>query len=214
MADRMKSYFPADADCRALDGYMEAVTDASRQARVFAEGDAQHGRKRRGRHDEAGLHEYAERTTLEVLTALTDNRKLIGVLTGQFGDYGLPPAQSSFAMHAMLVRHYFNGGAYPVGGAGRIFESIAPIIQASGGVIATNAEVTSVVCEKGRAVGVQMADGRILKAPVIISGAGVATTASQLLEGEALTKSGLTASVRRVDRLLTWVCTRAERGVS
>ena len=37
-----------------------------------------------------GFMKYAERTTLEVLTALTDNRKLIGVLTGQFGDYGLP----------------------------------------------------------------------------------------------------------------------------
>ena len=34
--DRMKSYFPADADCRALDGYMEAVTDASGRLEVFS----------------------------------------------------------------------------------------------------------------------------------------------------------------------------------
>ena len=41
---------------------------------------------------------WAKRTTHDVLEAFTSNRELIGVLTAQWGDYGLPPAKSSFAV--------------------------------------------------------------------------------------------------------------------
>ena len=55
---------------------------------------------------------YSDKTTLEVLRELTDNEKLIGVLTAQYGDYGLIPTKSSFYMHAILANHYMDGGAY------------------------------------------------------------------------------------------------------
>ena len=71
---------------------------------------------------------YARRTTLDVLQGVTHDRELIAVLTGQYGDYGLPPAQSSFAMHAAVVGHYLEGAAYPVGGAGQIAATVAPVI--------------------------------------------------------------------------------------
>ncbi len=74
---------------------------------------------------------YARRTTRQVLESLTGNRRLIGVLTAQCGDYGLPPGESSFAIHAMVANHYLEGGFYPVGGAGRIAETIVPVIEAS-----------------------------------------------------------------------------------
>ncbi|MGB9291311.1 MAG: NAD(P)-binding protein, partial [Terracidiphilus sp.] len=44
---------------------------------------------------------WARQTTREVLESLTGNRELMGVLTAQWGDYGLPPGKSSFAAHAM-----------------------------------------------------------------------------------------------------------------
>jgi all-trans-retinol 13,14-reductase len=47
-----------------------------------------------------------------VLAEITGERELIGVLTGQWGDYGLPPAQSSFAAHATIAAHYLNGASY------------------------------------------------------------------------------------------------------
>ena len=65
---------------------------------------------------------YSDKTTMEVLSSLTSNKKLIGVLTGQWGDHGLPPSQSSFMMHAMIVHHYLDGGNYPVGGCRKIAE--------------------------------------------------------------------------------------------
>ena len=206
--DKMKTYFPDEADCRALDRYMELVQDASRSARGFFAEKAMPsllsavagGRMRRP------FMKYGSRSTLDVLSELTSNQRLIGVLTGQFGDYGLPPAQSSFAMHAMLVRHYFNGGAYPIGGSGRIFESIAPIIAQHGGVVATNAEVSKVLVKKGRAVGVEMFDGRKIHAPLVISGAGIPTTVLKLLDDDAAATSGLQGCIRKIERSAAHLC--------
>lgn len=76
---------------------------------------------------------FSDRTTYEVLRSLTKNQELIKVLTGQYGDYGLPPKQSSFAMHASLVRHYFSGGSFPIGGSSQIVETIDPVIEKAGG---------------------------------------------------------------------------------
>jgi all-trans-retinol 13,14-reductase len=125
------------------------------------------------------------KTTLETLSELTRDKELIGVLTGQWGDYGLPPAEGSFFMHAMVAAHYFRGAAYAVGGASRIAETIEPVINRTGGAVVTNAEVKSIVVEGGRAVGVSMEDGRVIRAPLVLSGAGVATTFGRLLSPEA-----------------------------
>src|SRR5690606_3149972 len=120
---------------------------------------------------------FARQTTLEVLESLTRDRTLIALLSAQWGDYGLPPSESSFFMHALVAQHYLRGAAYPVGGSERIAECIAPLIEERGGQLVTSAEVARVVVEGGRAVGVALADGRVLRAPIVVSAAGVATTA-------------------------------------
>ncbi len=140
---------------------------------------------------------WADRTTREVLESLTRNERLIAVLTTQCGDYGLPPGESSFAIHALVANHYFEGGFYPVGGAGRIAETIVPLINAAGGQALVKAEVAEVVVERGRAVGVRMAaDGAIIRAPLVISDAGIATTVARLLPPDAAARSGLSAVAR------------------
>ncbi len=127
------------------------------------------------------FHQYSDRTTLEVLQSLTKNKELIGVLTAQFGDYGCPPSKSSFAIHAMVVKHYLGGGAYPVGGSQSISNSILPIIEKGGGETLVGARVKQVVIKNGTATGVEMEDGRILKAKHIISNAGAYITYTELL---------------------------------
>jgi all-trans-retinol 13,14-reductase len=135
---------------------------------------------------------FADRTTREVLESLTSDQTLIGVLTAQCPDYGLPPARSSFAVHALVTQHYFGGGFFPVGGAGRIAETIAPVIRAAGGELLINAEVAEIVIEHGRAVGVRMAaDGAVLRAPLIISDAGVANTFGHLVPRATVERHGL-----------------------
>lgn len=150
---------------------------------------------------------HADRTTREVLESLTGDQRLIGVLTAQWGDYGLPPAASSFAIHALVAHHYFGGASYPVGGAARIAETVAPVIRAAGGELLSNAEVAEVVVEGNRAVGVRMAaDGAVLRAPLIVSDAGVANTFGRLVPAPVAARHGLRAALAALPPSIAHAC--------
>lgn len=182
--ERMKGYFPKEA--YALDRYIAAVGSAAKASGLYF---AEKAMPRflacvAGGILRAPFMRWAKQTTAEVLDRLTQNSELKGVLTGQWGDYGLPPKQSSFGIHAIVANHYFNGAAYPVGGASRIAETVAPVIAQNGGQVVVNAEVNSIVLHGTRATGVRMQDGRTLFANIIISDVGLLNTFARLLPHE------------------------------
>lgn len=119
-------------------------------------------------------------STREVMEGLTNNQELISVLTGQWGDYGQPPRDAAFLMHALIAKHYLAGGAYPVGGASEMARTIIPTIQKSGGEVFTYAEVAEVLVKDNRAYGVKMAKGDEIHADVVISNIGVHKTLGKL----------------------------------
>ena len=124
-------------------------------------------------------------TVHDVLSEITDNPRLRAVLAGQWGDYGLPPKQASWAIHAMVASHYFHGAFYPSGGAAQIAAHVETVLERHGGRIATNAGVASVLVEGERAVGVRLENGDEVRAPVIVSNAGVPLTERLLPDGSA-----------------------------
>jgi all-trans-retinol 13,14-reductase len=128
---------------------------------------------------------FARRTTYEVLRELTSNELLITLLCTQCGDYGLPPNQSSFAIHAMVVNHYRNGAAYPVGGAEGIAQGMIRAIEAHGGTIVLRSEVRELILEGKRAVGVRLAGGEEVRGKMILSGIGARNTFTRLLPAGA-----------------------------
>ncbi len=144
--------------------------------------------------------DYFARTTHDVLSECTRDPKLASVLAGQWGDYGTPPKQSSFAMHALVAQHYLDGANFPVGGASQIARHIIPVIEASGGAVLVNAEVDNVLLQRGRVCGVRMRNGDELSCAQVISAAGVHTTFSRLLPGAAAQESGLLEKVQRLPR--------------
>jgi all-trans-retinol 13,14-reductase len=130
----------------------------------------------------ASFLRHSDRITGEVLSSLGCGAELAGVLTGQWGDYGLPPGRSSFAAHALIADHYLEGAAYPVGGASSIFASMLPAIERAGGRVLVSADVQEVTLDaRGRTSGVRMADGREFRAGRVISDAGAANTYLRLL---------------------------------
>ena len=204
---QMKKYFPAPEDALAIDKYVELIYETQRSQKLyFAEkvlppflSKLLGGwmRKKALQHN---------KTTGEVLGGLTKNKKLIAVLTGQYGDYGLAPSQSSFMMHAMLVKHYMKGGNYPVGGASQIFETIAPVIQKAGGEIFTNARVQEIIVKNNKAVGVKMTDGKEILSPIVVSNAGVINTYQYLLPRQERSKLNTEALVKKVHPSIGHVC--------
>lgn len=137
-------------------------------------------------------------TTYEVLRNLTSNEELIAILCTQWGDYGVPPRQSSFLIHALVARHYLFGGFYPVGGASQFAATIIPTIQAGGGEVFTYASVKEVLIENDKAVGVVMEDGTEIRAPIVISSAGVLNTFERLVPKAACKKFGYDTRVKTV----------------
>ena len=150
--------------------------------------------------------DYASKTTDEVLRSITQNETLIKVLTGQYGDYGLPPKQSSFAMHATVVRHYFNGGSFPVGGSSQIVQTIDPVIEMASGTILINAEVEEIVIQKNKAIGVQMKDGKKFYAKKVVSSTGVFNTYKKLIPPIILKKYQMDKQLQKVNPSVAHAC--------
>jgi all-trans-retinol 13,14-reductase len=182
LRDRLKEYFPSEGP--AIDGYFRAVRQCARASGPFFAAKADPGLIERaaGPLMRASFLRHAGRTTAETLAGLGCSGELAGVLTAQWGNYGLPPGRSSFGMHAIVSAHYFNGAAYPVGGAGVILETMLPAIEAAGGKLLVSADVKEVLLDNdGRAIGVRMQDGREFRSAAVISDAGAANTYRRLL---------------------------------
>ncbi len=173
---RMKDYFPAEA--AAIDRYVALVLAANRAAKGYFGERALPLAMADARHAEVApaFRALSDQTVLQVLRGLTDNAELTAVLCGHYGDYSLPPDQASFAVHAMVIAHYLDGASFPVGGAARIAETMADTVRAAGGLVLVSAEVRQLLLHRQRVVGVVMADGHRLEAPVVISGIGIAQT--------------------------------------
>ena len=124
---------------------------------------------------------YLELKTSEVIDGLTDNPKLKTVLTAQFGYYGVTPSRGSFAMQALVAKHFMHGGYYPVGGSAEIARTLLRTVAESGGWTRILADVEQILIEGGRARGVRLADGEEIRAKRVVSAIGVAPTLQRLL---------------------------------
>jgi all-trans-retinol 13,14-reductase len=196
-------------ECAAIDRYLAAVSACVKASNLFFAEKAIPRPLARlaGSFMRASFLRWANRTTAEVLAEITTNRQLIGVLTAQWGDYGLPPAQSSFAAHATIAEHYLNGASYPVGGASRIAASIAPVIERAGGKIVVTAEVNKIMLDKSRrAIGVRMADGREFQAGTVVSDTGALNTFERMLPPDAPGCAAIIHDIRAVGHSMAYLC--------
>ena len=204
--DQLKADFPEDT--KAIDAYVDLIFKANRTGASFYASKAippffnsiAGGLMRRP------YLRYADKTTYQVLRELTSNEELIKVLCGQYGDYGLPPKKSSFIMHATLVRHYFDGGSFPVGGSSQIVKTIDPIIEKAGGTILINAEVDQIILEGDTAVGVKMKDGKKIMAKRIVSGTGLVNTYKRLLSNDVVKRFNLDSQLQKVQPSASHAC--------
>jgi all-trans-retinol 13,14-reductase len=128
---------------------------------------------------------YFTRSTKSVMAGFIQDPKLAAVLCGQWGDYGLPPAQSAFGMHAVVAQHYLSGAAFPVGGASRIAATIVPVIERAGGAVLVRASVEEILLRDRRAIGVRMSNGDEILSDRVISAAGIHNTFGKLLPESA-----------------------------
>ncbi|WP_370305969.1 phytoene desaturase family protein [Sinimarinibacterium flocculans] len=202
----LKQHFPDEH--AAIDAYFDLVLRVARSMKTYFSGQAMPPLLARAAEALRPLRVPREcfMSTREVLESLTQNQELIAVLTGQWGDYGLPPRDAAFLMHASVAKHYFDGGCYPVGGSWKIADGIIPVIRETGGEVFTYARVEQIVVENGRATGVQMADGSRIHAREIVSNTGARITYGKMLSDDVRTQHGYTAKLDEVRPSAAHLC--------
>ncbi len=173
--------FPDERE--AIDGYFSRVREASGAmrgyylTRLFPERAA----ALLSPITQRQARRFTSATTQQVLDGLTTNERLKTVLAGQWGYYGSPPREGSFAIHAGVVRHFLHGAYYPVGGAGNIAKALLQTVADAGGWTRIRAEVEQIVVDRGRAVGVRLVGGEEIRAKRVVSAASALTTVKHLL---------------------------------
>jgi all-trans-retinol 13,14-reductase len=173
--------FP-DAE-RAIDGYLSKVRDVAGSMKAYYLARALPPAL--GPISDKLLARKAQRhlvsNTAEVLAELTSDEKLKSVLCAQWAYYGSTPSRSSFAIQALVAKHFQWGGYYPVGGAKQIARGLLQTVADAGGWTRISCSVEEILVEGGRASGVRLSDGEVLRAKRIVSAAGVGATVRRLL---------------------------------
>jgi len=113
---------------------------------------------------------YKGFTFEQMLTSFFNDLWLKRILGGQWHLVGLPPGQvSALAMCNILGEPLRFGLGLPAGGIGSFASSILKSFKDSGGQIRFDSEVTEIITEDGRAVGVRTDSGEEVSAPVVVS---------------------------------------------
>ena len=187
--ENLNKMFPDEVE--AIEKYFTMVKEASKSARSYFAMKALPGwlDKTLSTVVETGKTKWWSKTTAEVLGQITNNKKLKAALCAIWGYYGAAPSESSFAIHALVVRHFWNGGFYPKGGSSSIAEHLLSTVRESGGETVVRASVQEVIVKNNKAIGVRMENGAEFFAKKIISAAGVRNTVTRLLPNEQKQKS-------------------------
>ncbi|MGB0588367.1 MAG: phytoene desaturase family protein [Myxococcota bacterium] len=182
--ENLVAAFPDEA--KAIDAYLDLVREVAGAMRGYYLSRA--APKGTGWLATMAMARKAERffqmRTEDVVASLTDNPKLRALFTAQWGYYGSTPSRSSFAIQALVVKHFMHGGYYPVGGAREIAKHLLSKVADAGGWTRVSTDVDEILIEGGRAVGVRLVDGEELRAGRVVSAAGILATVRRLLPEE------------------------------
>lgn len=176
-AEALKRRFPKEA--RGIDGFLTSV------ARIAGalDGDTSTWS---GALSSASLLRWAFFSAKSHIEHFVSDPFLKAVLMSQAGDHGLPPSRCPAPVHSAVIAHYFDGGYYPRGGAQAIPRAFQRALRRRGGSLHLRSEVASILMEKGRAIGVKLADGTEVRAKRVISNADPELTFGKLVRPEAL----------------------------
>ncbi len=92
-------------------------------------------------------------------------------------------ATSVYSMIAYLERQF--GVHCAIGGTGAIVQAMVKLIKSQGGDVICNADVAEITTDNGRATGVRMASGKLIKSEIVVSNACAAHTYTKLIAGGA-----------------------------
>lgn len=138
-----------------------------------------------------GLVKYLPQNVGDVARRYIHDPVLLKFIDMECYCWSVVPAEQTPMINAGMVfsdRHY-GGINYPKGGVGQIAQKLVEGLEKAGGEIRYKARVTDIVLEQGKAVGVQLASGDVIRATRVVSNATRWDTFENLLPPEAMPRA-------------------------
>jgi all-trans-retinol 13,14-reductase len=110
-------------------------------------------------------------------------KRFLSMLTGYLSDD--PTALTVTAM-APIFGYYFDGGFYPLGGSQALADALVAAVEEGGGQVRLRTPVARILVDNGRATGVRLGSGEVLRARAVISNADLRRTFLELVGREHL----------------------------
>ena len=155
-----------------------SITDAMRAARLFTYILSM---------SDAEVASWDHRSIEEFLEPFTDHAPTIGVFGFLLGLYFILPYWEVSAGEALWCFRRMardNALSYPKGGSIAIPETYVRLAEERGAQVRTGTGVKRVVVREGRVTGVELSDGTVIPATIVISTSSVRTTVSKLVGAE------------------------------
>jgi prolycopene isomerase len=138
-----------------------------------------------------GLVKYLPQNVGDIARRYIQDPELLKFIDMECYCWSVVTADRTPMINAGMVfsdRHY-GGINYPKGGVGKIAQKLVEGLEKAGSEIRYKARVTEILLEKGRAVGVKLADGSQYQAQRIVSNATRWDTFGSLLSSENIPKT-------------------------
>jgi phytoene dehydrogenase-like protein len=132
------------------------------------------------------LLELTEPAPLEIIRDNFEDDRVRALLLYVSCMWGLDPRETGIGMFVALMLERGANKCYCDGGSHKFAGALAREIVSNGGTIVDAAEVTKILMENGRAVGIQIAEGRTLRSKVVMSTLDPQTTFFDLVGAEHL----------------------------
>ena len=150
----------------------------------------------------ATVLKYRTATVAEVMDEFLKDDRVKAVLGTLWGYQGTTPDRLSFITYAGMVISLLEGGQnYCKGSFQNLVNAFVAALEENGGELVVRQKVTRIMVEDGHVTGVTLADGRQIRAPLVISNADATQTFEELVGVEQLPETYL----RRMKRMsIAW----------
>lgn len=156
-----------------------SVLDALRAARLFTHMLAM---------SDEEVERWDDKTIEDFILPFTDNAPTIGVFGFLLGLYFILPyweVSAGEALYCFRKMAKDNALSYPKGGSIAIPETYVRLAQRYGAEVRTGTGVRRILVEDGRTTGVELSDGTVLPASIVVSTSSIRTTVTKLVGEDA-----------------------------
>lgn len=128
-------------------------------------------------------------TFRELLDEHLNDEKLKGIISSLWWLYGIPPSKVASILYSVPSINYFNyAGGFIKGTSQNLSDALADVIKDNNGEILLNSEVSQVIVEDGKSVGIQLDDGTVIKSDIVVSCASAKNLYLDMIDREKLPK--------------------------